>query len=360
MKAKTCLNHLTRKSYVSLEPINRQRELLDCSLGSNLFGVSPRVLAAAKEYDWSEVWRYPDPAYLDLKEKLSGFWAKCADLDKRQIQIANGAVVVLERVNKIFIDSGAKVLGYSPQFTEYTTDVEACGGRYEAVILDPAERFKFHAERLLTRITEDYSLLYIDNPNNPTGQVITLSQIEEIISQASKKGVVVIIDEAYGDYMGKENSAVNLIDKYTNLVVVRSFSKGHGLAGLRIGYGIFSSELASYYQKVDIPFPVSQVSCFLAAEALLDEDFIRNCRKMVITEKAKLIAGLEGKGYFVSESFEPCPIFVLGHSDREVPLKTRLLNKGILTEDGSGFRNLGDNYVRVNTPPSAERFLARL
>lgn len=360
MKVRACLNHLTRKSYVSLEPINKRGELLDCSLGSNLFGVSQRVLDAAKEYDWSGVWRYPDPTYLDLKEKLSGFWAKYADLDKRQIQIANGAAVVLERVNKIFIDSGAKVLGYSPQFTEYTTDVEACGGKYEAVILDPEERFKFHVERLLTRITEDYSLLYIDNPNNPTGQVITLNQIEEIIRQASKKGVVVIIDEAYGDYMGKENSAVNLVNKYTNLIVVRSFSKGFGLAGLRIGYGISSSELAAYYQKIDIPFSVSQVSCFLAVQALLDEDFIRNCRKMVKREKAKLIAGLEERGYFVSESFESCPIFVLGSSDGEISLETRLLSKGILTEDGEGFRNLGSKYVRVNTPPSAERFLGCL
>ncbi len=360
MKVKAYLNHLNRKSYVSLEPINRRGELLDCSLGCNLFGVSQRVLDAAKEYDWSRVWCYPDPAYLDLKEKLSKFWTGYADLDKRQIQIANGAMVVLERVNKIFIEPGAKVLGYSPQFTEYATDVEACGGRYEAVILDQAERFGFHTERLLAKISEDYSLVYIDNPNNPTGQVISLGQIEEIIKQAGKKGVVVIIDEAYGDYIGKENSAVNLIDKYTNLIVVRSFSKGLGLAGLRIGYGIFPYELASYYEKINIPFSVSQVSCFLAAEALLDEDFILNCRKMVEREKAKLIAGLEERGYFVGESFESCPIFVLGHSDGEVSLKARLLGRGILTEGGEGFRNLGDKYVRVNTPPSAEGFLACL
>ena len=144
MKVKACLNHLIRKSYVSPEPINEQGGLLDCSLGSNLFGVSPRVLDAAKEYDWSRVWCYPDPTYLDLKEKLANFWAGYADLDRKQIQVANGAVVILERVNKIFIESGVKVLGYSPQFTEYVTDVEVCGGRYEAVILDPTERFKFH------------------------------------------------------------------------------------------------------------------------------------------------------------------------------------------------------------------------
>ena len=81
---------------------------------------------------------------------------------------------------------------------------------------------------------------------------------------------------------------------------------------------------------------------------------------MVEREKAKLIVGLEEKGYFVSETFESCPIFVLGHNDGEVSLKTRLLSRGILTEDGRDFRNLGDKYVRVNTPPGVERFLASL
>lgn len=358
MKVKPHLRHLIRKSYVKKEPALGQ--LLDCSLGRNPFGISERVLEVAQKYDWSRVSYYPEPTYKDLRQKLSQFWAEHMSLTMEQIKVANGAVVVLERLNKIFIEPGSKVLGYSPQFTEYITDVEACGGEYEAVLLKPEQSFKFDVARLVARITEKYRLIYIDNPNNPTGQIIPMEQIEEILGQAERKGVAVVVDEAFGDYMERENSAVNLMDRYRNLIVVRSFSKGFGLAGLRVGYGIFPSELAQYYDKIDIPFPVSIVGCYLAGEALSDQDFIHSCQRMVEREKQRLIQGLIEKDYLISETYKSCPIFVLGHKDRGIDLRENLLGKGILTEGGEDFRNLGGNYVRVNTPLSAEEFLARL
>jgi histidinol-phosphate aminotransferase len=281
-------------------------------------------------------------------------------LEIGQIQIASGASAVLERLNKMFVGPGSKVLGYSPQFTEYITEVEVCGGKYQAVVLNPEEDFKFYVERLLARIGEEYCLIYIDNPNNPTGQVIDLKEIEKVIQQAKTKDVTVVIDEAYGDYIGRESSAVNLINKYNNLVVVRSFSKGFGLAGLRVGYGVFSPELSRYYQKINLPFSVSSVGCYLAREALLDQKFIHDCRVAVQREKRRLIQELRGKGYLTSETFESCPIFVLGCKDRDTNLRKELQDKGILTVAGTDFRNLGSNYVRVNIPARAEEFLAHL
>jgi len=338
----------------------RRGELLDCFLGINHFGVSERVVEAAKEYDWSRVWYYPDPIYKELKEKISEFWSGYADLETDQIQIANGAAGVLERLNKIFIELGSWVLGYSPQFPDYVTWLEAYGGKYEAIVLNPEENFKFHVERLLARIDNKYCLIYIDNPNTPTGQIISLDEVEEILLQAERKDAVVVVDEAFGEYMGKENSAVNLIDKYSNLIVVRSFSKGFGLAGLRVGYGIFPPELSKYYDKVDLPLSVSAVSCYLAGEALLDTDFIPGCRRIVETEKRRLIKGLREKGYLISETSESCPIFALGHKNTDIDLKEELLARGILTISGTAFRNLTNNYVRVNIPANADDFLGRL
>lgn len=360
MKVKPYLEHLARESYVEGEPAKGQREFLDCSLGINPFGVSPKALEAAHEFNWSNVRCYPDPTYRDLRGAICKFWLGLADLEVGQIQIAPGASAALERLNKIFIEPGSKVLGYSPQFTEYVTEVEACGGKYEAVVLNPEEDFKFYVERLLARIGEEYCLIYIDNPNNPTGQVIDLEEIEKIIQQAKTKDVAVVVDEAYADYIGEENSAVNLMNKYKNLVVVRSFSKGFGLAGLRVGYGVFSSELSRYYQKINLPFSVSAVGCYLAREALLDQEFIYDCRARVQREKRRLIQGLKGRGYLISETWESCPIFVLGDKDKDIDLREALLGSGILTVKGMDFRNLGNNYVRVNTPAKAEEFLSRL
>lgn len=338
----------------------RQGELLDCFLGHNPLGVSGRVVRAANEYDWSRVWHYPDPVYKELKKKISQFWSGCADLETAQIQIANGAAGVLERLNKLFIEPGSWMLGYSPQFPDYVSWVEAYGGKYEAIVLNPEENFKFHVDRLVARINNKYCLIYIDNPNTPTGQIISLDEVDEILSQAERKDVVVVVDEAFGEYMGKENSAVNLIHKYRNLIVVRSFSKGFGLASLRVGYGIFPPELTKYYDKVDLPLSVSAVACYLAGEALLDTDFIPGCRRMVEREKSKLIKGLREKGYLISETSESCPIFALGQKNTDINLKEELLAKGILTISGTAFRNLTNNYVRVNIPANADDFLGRL
>ncbi len=360
MKVKPYLENLTRKSYIAGKTAVGQGELLDCSVGTNSFGASPRALNAARQYDWSQVWRYPDPTYQDLIREICMLWLEHADLEPEQIQIGNGAAAVLVGLNKLFIAPGSKVLGYSPQFTEYITEVEVSGGKYDAVALNPEENFQFYVERLLAMISGQYCLIYIDNPNNPTGQIIDLEEIEEIVQQAKTKDVTVVVDEAYGDYMRSESSAVNLMNKYNNLAVVRSFSKGFGLAGLRVGYGILSPELSEFYQKVNLPFSVSSVSCYLAREALLDQDFIHHCRTNVHKEKSKLLQELREKGYSISETSESCPLFVLGCQSKDINLREELLNRGILTIAGTDFRNLGHNYVRVNIPARAQDFLSRL
>lgn len=360
MKIKPYLKHLVRECYLEEHLATKQQELLNCSLGVNPAGAPERVVEAAKQYRWSGICYYPDHTYKDLRERIVEFWSSYADLEIGQIQISHGVSGVLERVTKIFVDPGSRVLGYIPQWPDYEADVKACGGKYEAVRLNSEESFKFHAGRLVAKISKEYCLIYIDNPNNPTGQIISLEEIEEIVRQAQGKEIVVVIDEAYGDFTGKENSAISLMNRYGNLVVLRSFSKGFGIAGLRVGYGVFPPELSQYYDKVAFPCAVSTVSCYLARVALSDEDFLHSCRERVQREKTKLIDGLRGKGYLISETSKSCPIFLLGHKDRDINLKEELLDKGILTVGGGEFRNLGNNYVRVNTPAKAEEFLTRL
>ena len=334
--------------------------ILDCSLGRNPLGVSEKVLKAAGRFEWSAICPYPDPFYKELRQRIVQFWADCAELKTEQVQIADGAIVLLERLNKLFIDPGSRVLGYSPQFTEYVTEVEASGGIYEAVLLRPEENFKFQVDQMLNRLKGEHSLVYLDNPNNPTGQFIPLDEIEAIALEAGKEEAVVIVDEAFGDYLGKESSAISLVNKYPNLVVVRTFSKAFGLAGLRVGYGVFSLELAPFYRKINVPFVISALSCYLAGEALADWEFIHHCKEIIRQEKRKLMEGLKQSGYLISETHECCPIFVLGCPDEALDLREELLAKGILTEGGRGFRNLGGNYVRVNTPRQADDFLSRL
>lgn len=130
----------------------------------------------------------------------------------------------LEKINKFVIREGSKVLGYALQFSEYITEVRVMGGFYEYMSLKKEEDFEFNYEEFIEKINDSYTLVYIDNPNNPTGQVISLDVIEEVTKKALEEEVIVVVDEAYGDSMDIKNSAVNL--EYPNLIVVRSFSKG--------------------------------------------------------------------------------------------------------------------------------------
>jgi len=130
----------------------------------------------------------------------------------------------LEKINKFVIREGSKVLGYALQFSEYITEVRVMGGFYEYMSLKKEEDFEFNYEEFIEKINDSYTLVYIDNPNNPTGQVISLDVIEEVTKKALEEEVIVVVDEAYGDFMDIKNSAVNL--EYPNLIVVRSFSNG--------------------------------------------------------------------------------------------------------------------------------------
>jgi histidinol-phosphate aminotransferase len=359
MNIRPAVKQLARKSYEA-ESQPTKENILDCALGRNSFGTSERVTEFAKHYDWSNLWLHPDTSYRELKLEIGKFWSDYAELEEANIKVANGSCVVLSRLNKLFIEPGVKVLGYVPQFREYMVEVMVLGGDYEAIPLEPQEGFKFNPERLLSKIKPDYGIVYIDNPNNPTGQLISLNDVETMVKEAARKESMVIIDEAYGDYVEEKHSAVNLINKYKNLVVTRTFTKGYGIGQFRVGYAIMSTELGDYYNRIELPFSVSTLGAALAREAIQDQDFILNLRQQVKVEKGRLTKELGKRGYIIGETCESCPIFILGHKDENVDLKEELLRKGILTASGTDWENLGKDYARVNTNPRAEDFLLRL
>ena len=363
MKVKFHLRTVERKTFMDKSELAALRSFsgLNCRGGARHLGFPQTVVEFAQKCDWaSNMWQLGDATYEGLREALCKFWSDCAELKPEQIKIGHGSMQVLERINKVFIERGTKVLGCAPQFIEYVTEVIISGADYKAVLLDPEENFRFDTGRIISEIKPDYCLIYIDNPNNPTGQLISLGDIEEIVREAEKKDVVALVDEAYADYAEKENSAVNLVNRYQNLIVTRTFTKGYQFAGIRVGYGIFPPELSDYYDKIDIPFPIPAVGSYLAKEALLDQEFIQGLRQRVKSIKEKLVTGLKERGYLVSDTLETCPIFILGHKDKDYDLRKYLLSKGILTVSGNDYMNLGKNYVRVTIPAKAEDFLDRL
>ncbi len=328
-------------------------------MGVNPYGCSGLAKKTTKNIDWDGMSRYPDPSYNTIKKAIINYWSDVTELNENEIFLGTGSVNVLIKLNRLFIESGSKVLGYCPQFSEYENLVKIHGGVYDYISLREEENFKFPYKRFLNAINDSYSVIYIDNPNNPTGQVLEISIIEEITERAADYGIPVILDEAYGDYMAPSNSAISICEKYDNLLTVRSFSKGLGLANIRLGYLIVKGCLKEYYDKVNIPpFVFPDILSNIITETLNDSEFIIQCRTNIKKNKAKLISVCKGK-FIIAETDLEIPILTLGSKDKG-NLYNHFLKNGIITAPGEEFTNLGKNYARLRIPSDIEDLLERM
>jgi len=298
--------------------------------------------------------KYPTAThYAQLRSGIREYWRAVADVE--EVMLGAGSMQVLERINLLFLGEGSRVLGYCPQFTEYILEVELLGAKYEYLQLPRDRLFKFDVEAFLGRVDGSHHLIYIDNPNNPTGQVIPLREIEEIVEAAQRRGTVVIVDEAYGDFMEREETSIRLINAYENLIVVRSFSKGFGLPGLRVGYAVCGGPLGKLLRKVEIPFSVSSIAAALACKALEEAEYLDWCRRRIGEVKGRLINAFRENRYIVAETHPTTPIFLVGRENTN--LYEWLLQRNVASTPGSEFIGLGAHYVRIRTPRRAEPLL---
>jgi len=285
-----------------------------------------------------------------LKEAIKAYWG----VKSEQIFLGTGSMGCLQKINKL-LSPGSVVLGYAPQFLPYINDARLNGAVYEYVPLRKENDFTIDVGEIIEKITEKTSFIYIDNPHNPTGQVLKLKQIEEIAEVAERKSVVVIVDEAFGEFMSKKNSAINL--EFPNILVTRSFSKGFGLAGLRIGYCIVKGDkIKKAISKVDFPFSVTTISLVAALKALEDQDFLRKTVEQTRKNKEKLMRTLS-KNFHIAKTDKSTPIFLCGGNDNTYQY---FLSKGVLTVPGEEFMNLDNSYVRIRIPKSAEEFIKKI
>jgi histidinol-phosphate aminotransferase len=328
-----------------------RREFIDCALGINPFGCSSLLKEALQFFDVTGINRYPDFPYNELKKDLVSYWKDAADIGADNIKLGCGSMDILERLNRIFIDRGSKVLGYCPQFTDYMTDVKSCGGLFEYVALKSENNYRFDGEDLLSKLSDDHRIIYIDNPNNPTGQVIPLPEIRYVVEEAAKRGVCVVVDEAYGDYIDREESALSIVPKHQNLAVVRSFSKGFGLAGARVGYMVTDRLIADCYSKVEPLFIISSFGQFVVQAALKDQGFLRDSVKRVRDIKQRIINSMTVLK--AAETDLRVPIMAVQHPSEDTNLHGKFYKHGVLTESGEDFVELGKNSVRLRVPTDA-------
>jgi histidinol-phosphate aminotransferase len=331
--------------------LHEHTELIDCSLGVNPYGISTKVTDHLMEFDLNHINHYPI-SNDTLKEILLKYWENVILLDKSQVQFTHGAMGACELINKILLNENSNVLGYCPQFTDYLFDVEKCGATFDYVPLLAEENYQFNLNRFISKMDPNFDVIYIDNPNNPTGQVIALEDIESIVTRAQEMDIAVILDEAYGDYMSDLNSAATLVNTYNNLFVIRSFSKAFGMAGLRVGYVVMPKELVGYFEKVMIAFPINSLGQFFTQFVLDDREFIIRSVERIKASNLKIRQTV--KRLIILESDDQLPIITLKHPDSSVNLFEEFLKLGILTNSCISYVTMDKNSVRLRVPADIE------
>ncbi|MEM5780029.1 MAG: histidinol-phosphate transaminase [Lawsonibacter sp.] len=262
--------------------------------------------------------------------------------------MGEGSQSLLYDICRLFLEPGDQVMGIGPCYAEFASDVGMWGADYDFVPLRPENRFAFDLNEMLSRLDSRHKLVYIDTPNNPTGQAVPLEQVEALVARAEELSIPIIVDEAYGDYLPQSWSAISLTGRYDNLAVLRSFSKAHGLAGARAGYGILPQQLCVPLDNITHPYICSSPARAIAQAALEDEGFLEHTRTVTAQFKAPFLR--DWSKLFTCHTHPETPIFLLSHPDPQVELKRAFDPFHIKVVSGNVFVGLGKNSVRMRAP----------
>jgi histidinol-phosphate aminotransferase len=322
---------------------------IDCNEGCNPYGFPSELLDAMRNFDIKRFGPYPHSHAIN--DGLAEYWKGYSDIEPENILLADGSINALYTVFGIFNNPGAVVLGISPQFTDAEMTVKLLGMEYRSVKLRKENNYRFDTDEFISNITDDVNVIYIDNPNNPTGQMIGIYEIEKILGRAIEVGAAVIIDEAYGDFMPNQNSAMQLTEEYPNLIMVRTLSKAFGLAGLRVGYVIAPKTLISYMKKIVNPYQVSEFAREMAGEALKNPYHVWENIQDFAKMKRDIREVLKAPGHLkLAETYDTVSIFLLLHDDPSVDLQKLFWENKVLCVSGYSFDSLDKDSARIRLP----------
>lgn len=328
---------------------------IDCSLGTNPFIEVSMIKQSILEAN-SEMNKYPSLEYELLKEELLNFWKDYLyhDINKSNLAFGAGTMGILRNLCEFLIQEGTRLLGVAPQFPRFISEVELKKGIYEYYNLEKKNNYQFIVTDFIEKIDSTYRLISIENPNNPTGQIIDVNDIETIVKKAKQYHIMVIVDEAYGDYMTLDNSAIKLVGKYNNIMVLRSASKFYGLPNHRIGYMFADSELVKIYNEIAIPFPFSDLSASIFINLLKNYDQLELTKQKIREVNQKIYKAISKENYLCTNI--ETPIFTI-KTDKYDNLTKQLMEEGIIAENCSYFINLDKTYARIRITKDYEQII---
>jgi histidinol-phosphate aminotransferase len=316
----------------------------------NPLGASPLGLAAAKAA-LDDIARYPDGNGFELKRAI----ARRHGVAESAVVLGNGSNDVLELVARTFLTPGAAAIYAQHAFAVYPLVTQATG----ATGFEIAARDYGHDLTAMARaVTDQVKLVFIANPNNPTGTLLRSHQVLTFL-RAVPTRVLVVLDEAYSEYLADElkPESIGWLAQFPNLVVTRTFSKVYGLAGLRVGYGLANPGVADLMTRVRQPFNVSSVAQAAAVAALADDAFVEHCRELNRQGMAQITSGLRGLGIDFIPSYGNFVSFRVAEAQA---VYGRLLRLGVIVRPIASYGMPDFLRVTIGLRDENARFLSAL
>jgi histidinol-phosphate aminotransferase len=315
----------------------------------------PTSARIAIQNSLEDIARYPDGNAFELKQALSKKFA----VPETWITLGNGSNDILELVARACVAVGQEVIFSEYAFAVYAIVTQAVGG---VAKITPAINYGHDLSAMLQAINERTRLIYIANPNNPTGTFCAAEEIQNFLSQVPPH-IVVVLDEAYTEYLSatQKYNAIAWVQRFPNLLISRTFSKAYGLAGLRIGFGIAQPELTDLLNRIRQPFNVNSPAQVAAIAALNDDEFIDRSASLNAQGYAQLTTELDALELSYLPSAANFILIKVGnHEHAGLDISNKLLAAGIIVRPVANYGLPQHIRVTIGLPEENAAFIKAL
>ncbi len=313
-----------------------EADIVKLASNENPLGISPKAQMAIDDAI-GDIARYPDGNSFALRDAVSEKFG----IARNQIVFGNGSNDILELAARAFLTVGDEAIYSQHAFAVYPLVTQAVGAK--GVVI-PAKNYAHDLDGFVKAITPKTKLIFIANPNNPTGTLLKKDALRAFI-HAVPRHVLILLDEAYDEYLSAQDKseAISWLAEFDHLIISRTFSKAYGLAGLRVGFGLMHASVADILNRVRQPFNVNSIAQVAAVASLADDDFVARSYALNQAGMAQLTQGLTKMGLEYIPSYAN---FVSFKVPNAASVNQQLLKKGVIVRPVANYEM--PDYLRVS------------
>lgn len=316
-----------------------KQEPLDFSANINPMGMPPGAVRAAADA-LQQCTQYPDPLCRELRAALAAY----EGIPAEQIVCGNGAADLIFRI--VAATHPQRALLLEPTFAEYEQALRSMDCSIAYFPLQESEGFVL-PEAFLQQLTPEINLLFLCNPNNPTGRTVSPALLQEIWKRCEEAGILLVVDECFNEFLEhpEQNTLKDVLETGANAVILKAFTKSFAMPGLRLGYGLCGNrDLAERIFSCGQPWGVSIPAQAAGVAALQEQGYLERMRRLIQTERRWLSENLARLGLRV---FPSEANYILFRTETEIPLRERMEQRGVLIRACGNYRGLDNRYYRI-------------